>query len=474
MTELQGVGMDDGGSFRAEAHEGGRVHQAGRDLHITYGGPAPAASREPDGAVGAGAPPTPEELLACFADAPLPAHVLDPRAPAAVALPDPGPAPEAVAAAVGALAGAAVPAASPVAPEGTVRSPVRCLRPPAARPGGPARPALDAWAAALLDRALLRSADDAELPLFAPHVRALLWRSGATLPEPVAAARRLRDGYERCGAYEAALPFAERIVVCPAGAGLADALAHGRLRVRCGDHAEAEAVLRPVLARADAAATARDLTLAGRTGPSLGELLRENAEGPFTGKLSTVDGDVLVQAADVLTVLAEALHGRRRYAEGERLLHTATGLYWRVLGAAHPARILTQLRRARSRGRQRLWTEALVLLRDALTFRDAAALERDHPRAAALIRLTHAEVADEAVRSLAEDGGGRTRAVGMFPAPVVRFLDATVSRPPKLTPADADRLATEAAEACERAYGPWHPRTRTARALVARREASGE
>jgi hypothetical protein len=258
-------------------------------------------------------------------------------------------------------------------------------------------------------------------------------------------------------------------VDCPAGAGLADALALGRLRVRCGDHAEAEAVLRPVLARADEAATARGLTLAGRTGPSLGELLRENAEGPFTGKLSTVDGDVLIQAADVLTVLAEALHGRRRYAESERLLHSATGLYWRILGAAHPARILTQLHRARSRGCQRLWTEALVLLHDALTFRDAGALARDHPRAAALIRFTHAELVHEAVRGLAEDGPGRARAVGMFPAPVVRFLDATVSRPPKLTPTDADRLATEAAEACEHAYGPWHPRTRRARGLAARR-----
>ncbi|MEU3711671.1 tetratricopeptide repeat protein [Streptomyces catenulae] len=458
--------MGDGGSFRAEAREGGRVHQAGRDLYLTYAGPAP----EPDGTADAGPPPEPADLTARFAEAPLPAHTLDPQALAAVPLPDPGPAPADVAEAVAALAVEDVPAAVPTAPRGTAHGPVRCLRPPAARPGGPARPASDAWAAALLDRALLRSADAAELPLFAPHVRALLWRAGATRPAPVAAARRLRDGYERCGAYEAALPFAERIVACPAGEGLADALALGRLRVRCGDHAEAETVLRPVLARADAAACARGLTLAGNTGPSLGELLRENAEGPFTGKLSTVDGDVLVRAADVLTVLAEALHGQRRYAESERLLHSATGLYWRILGAAHPARILTQLHRARSRARQRLWSEALSLLHDALAFRDAEALARDHPRAAALIRLTHAGLADEAIRGLAEDGPGRTRAVGMFPAPVVRFLDATVSKPPKPTPADADRLATEAAAACESAYGPWHPRTRTARELLARRE----
>ncbi|GAA3177647.1 MULTISPECIES: hypothetical protein [Streptomyces] len=465
--------MGDGGDFRAEAWEGGRVHQAGRDIHITYAGPVPGAAQEPEGAEDAGAPPAPGELPARFAAAPLPAHVLAPQALAAVELPDPGPAPEAVAEAVAALAVEEVSAVSPMAPAGTAGVPVRCLRPPAARPGGPARPALDAWAAALLDRALLRSADDAELPLFAPHVRALLWRSGAARPAPVAAARRLREGFERCGAYEAALPFAERITACPAGEGLADALALGRLLVRCGEYAEAEAVLRPVLARADAAARARGLTLAGRTGPSLGELFRENAEGPFTGKLSTVDGDVLVRAADVLTVLAEALHGRRRYAEGERLLHSATGLYWRILGAAHPARILTQLHRARARGRQRLWTEALSLLHDALTFHDAEALARDHPRAAALIRLTHAELADEAVRGLAEDGPGRTRAVGMFPAPVVRFLDATVSRPPKPTPADADRLAAQAASACEDAYGPWHPRTAAARELAGRRGVPG-
>ncbi|WP_399084515.1 hypothetical protein ACGH2B_04675 [Streptomyces sp. BBFR2] len=461
--------MGDTDSFRAEAGEGGRVHQAGRDLHIiTYGGPAPGAAG-PD----AEAPPGPEELLARFADAPLPAQVLDAAALAAVPPPDPGPAPEALAAAVGTLAGAAVPALPPTAPEGTAPVRIRCLRPPAAPPGGPARPALDAWAAALLERALPRRTDDAALPLFAPHVRALLRRSGGTRPEPVAAGRRLRDGFERCGAYGAALPFAELIVACPEGEGLADALALGRLRVRCGEYAEAEAALRPALARADEAVTARGLTLAGRTGPSLGELLRENAEGPFTGKLSSVDGEVLVRAADVLTVLAGAVCGRRRYVEGEQLLLSANGLYWRVLGAAHPARILTQLHRARVRGRQRLWGEALSLLHDALSFRDAAALERDHPRAAALIRLTHAEVAGEAVRGLAEDGPGRTRAVGVFPAPVVRFLDATVSRPPRPTPADARRLAKEAVEACERAYGPWHPRTREARALPAHRKPDG-
>ncbi|MCB5906524.1 hypothetical protein [Streptomyces pinistramenti] len=471
--------MSDGASFRADAHDNGRIQQAGRDLNITYG----YGTDEP----GDEAPPAPEDLLAAFAAAPLPVHVLSPQALAAV--PVPGIPAERLESAVRALpAAAAGPVADGGRDAGEAAPPVLCIRPDAAvaaqRARGlseAARARLDACAAALLDRALLRVAEGPVPDLLAPHVRALLWRSGGDRTAALAAGRRIRDAYERCGRYEEALPFAARIAECAPGderdpgLRIADGLALGELHSRCGDFAEADAVLRPVLAQAEQEVSDRGLTLAGRTGPSLAELFRENVAGPFTGKLSTVDCEVLARAADVLYAVADARYGLRRYAESERLLHSAAGLRWRVLGGAHPARMLAQLRRARALGRQRLWHEAMSLVHDALAFRDADALDRDHPRDAALVRLAHAEVTAAAVRSLREEGDARTRGVGIFPAPVVRFLDSTMGngKPEKLTSDDAGRLAREAARACERAFGPGHPQTRAARELLARETGGG-
>ncbi|MEV0371728.1 tetratricopeptide repeat protein [Streptomyces sp. NPDC050636] len=250
-----------------------------------------------------------------------------------------------------------------------------------------------------------------------------------------------------------------------------DTLALGQLHTNCGDFSKAEAALRPLLAQTEKKASGRGLSLAGRTGPSLTEIFRENAEGPFTSRLSPVDCDVLAQVADVQHALGDALYGLRRYVECERLLYTAVGLRWRVLGAAHPARMLSQLHRARALGRRRLWVEALSLVHDALAFRDRVELERDSPRDDALIRLAHAEVTVAAVRSLQEEGASRSRGVGMFPAPVVRFLDRTVgnnARPERLTWDDARRLAGEAVRACDGAFGSDHPHTHAARALLER------
>ncbi|MGW2630822.1 hypothetical protein ACWC2K_16010, partial [Streptomyces chattanoogensis] len=125
--------------------------------------------------------------------------------------------------------------------------------------------------------------------------------------------------------------------------------------------------------------------------------------------------------------------------------------------------------RARALGRQRLWEEALALVRDALSYRERAELDRDRPRDAALLRLAHAEVMTAAVRSLREEGASRSRGVGMFPAPVVRFLDRTVgtnSRPKKITWDEATALAETAERACDAAFGPAHPHALAARALL--------
>ncbi|MFG2226694.1 hypothetical protein [Streptomyces sp. NPDC048644] len=471
--------MNDGASFRADAQDNGRIQQAGRDLNITY--------RYGTDEAGDAVPLVPDDLLAAFAAAPLPVHVLSPRALAAVPLP--GIPVERLESAVGALPVTVVGTAEADGTAGgDTAPPVPCIRPDAAVPAqgarrlpDEARARLDSCAGALLDRALLRAAEGTAPDLLAPHVRALLWRSGGDRTAALAAGRRIRDAYRWCGRYEEALPFAARIAECaPAdeAAGdlrIADGLALGELHTRCGDFAEADAVLRPVLAQAEQEVSARGLTLAGHTGPSLAELFRENVAGPFTGKLSTVDCEVLARAADVLYAVADARYGLRRYAESERLLHSAAGLRWRVLGGAHPARMLAQLSRARALGRQRLWHEAMSLVHDALAFRDADALDRDHPRDGALVRSLHAEVTAAAVRSLREEGTARTRGVGIFPAPVVRFLDSTMGngKPEKLTSHDAGRLAREAADACERAFGPGHPRTRAARELLERETGDG-
>ncbi|MFF4954094.1 hypothetical protein, partial [Streptomyces chattanoogensis] len=135
----------------------------------------------------------------------------------------------------------------------------------------------------------------------------------------------------------------------------------------------------------------------------------------------------------------------------------------------HPAYMLAQMGRARALGRQRLWEEALTPVRDALSYRERAELDRDRPRDAALLRLAHAEVMTAAVRSLREEGASRSRGVGMFPAPVVRFLDRTVgtnSRPEKIAWDEARALAETAARACDAAFGPAHPHALAARALL--------
>ncbi|MFF4698232.1 hypothetical protein [Streptomyces chattanoogensis] len=439
-------------SFRADGRDAARIYQAARDLHITYRRGSDSA------APGEVARLSLRHLLACFADAPLPVSVLSPEAVAAVRMPELPV--ERVAAELGALPDDA--------------GDIPCLRPDPSALAASARELTDdqrgqlsTYAAALLDHALLRSPESPALDLLAPHAMALLWRSGG---EPArTAARRLRDAYESRGRYAQALPFAVRIAETATGTAVADGLALGRLRTGCGDFGEAEAVLRPVLAQAERAAAGRGLSLAGRTGPSLLEILRENAEGPFTSGLSAADCYVLAQAADVQHALADALYGLRRYAECERLLHSASGLRWRVLGALHPAYMLAQLGRARALGRQRLWEEALALVRDALSYRERAELDRDRPRDAALLRLAHAEVMTAAVRSLREEGASRSRGVGMFPAPVVRFLDRTVgtnSRPEKITWDEARALAETAARSCDAAFGPAHPHALAARALL--------
>ncbi|MEU8912667.1 hypothetical protein [Streptomyces nigrescens] len=451
--------MSDGASGEAEAHDQARIYQAARDLHITHQhGDDRAPRTAPRLSL--------RHLLSCFDEAPLPLSVLSAEAFAAVRIPE-LPA-ERVAAEVRELADRAGVAGEP---------PLPCVRADAAAVAESARELTDevraqlcGFAAALLDHALLRSPDGAAPDLFAPHAMALLWRAGREPSRAATVARRVRDAYAAAGRYEEGLPFAVRIVESSgAGAELADALALGRLQVGCGDFGDAEAVLRPVLDRAEREAGGRGLSLAGHTGPSIAEILRENTDGPFTGRLSPADCHVLTQIAEVQHALADALYGLRRYAECERLLHAAAGLRWRVQGAAHPARLLAQLHRARALGQQRLWHEAFALVHDALTYRDRAELEGDRPRDAALLRLVHAEVTAAAVRSLRDEGASRSRGVGMFPAPVVRFLDRTMSphtRPEKVTWADAVQLAGEAVRACDRAFGAAHPHARTARTLL--------
>ncbi|MFJ8673337.1 tetratricopeptide repeat protein [Streptomyces sp. NPDC093589] len=469
--------MNDGASFQADAREHARIYQAARDLHITYQqGDPPAAGTE--------TPLTLAHLLSCFADAPLPAYVLSPEALAAV--PVPGLTAERVAAELRALPSLTVdPDDAPGGP------PIDCVQPGEAASKTPPgeltddmRMRLRAGAAALLDRAMLRSRplEGTLLDLLAAHVRALLWHPGgepvrssaardsdsAPVSGTIAAARRVRDAYEGCGRYDEGLPFAVRIVQSGAASPVTDGLVLGQLHVGCGDFGEAEAVLRPVLALVEQEATGRGLTVAGLTGPSIAEIFRDNSPGPYTSRLTAVDCEVLAQVAAVQHTLCDALYGLRRYPECERLLRTAVGLRLRVLGAAHPAWMLTQLRRARVLGRQRLWREAMGFVHDALVHRDRAELDRDRPRDAALLRLAHAEVTVEAVRSLQEEGAGRSRGVGMFPAPVVRLLDRTVGgnpQPEKLTWDDARRLVEEAASSCERAFGPTHPHTQAARSL---------
>ncbi|MGW1377538.1 hypothetical protein ACWD6P_25155 [Streptomyces sp. NPDC002446] len=474
--------MSDGASFRADAHERARIYQAARDLHIHERGEARPA-RE-------GARLSLVRLLSCFADAPLPVSVLSPEAVAAVRMPELPV--EQVAAELrklpnvtGARGGAHGEPPVPCVPAGAA-----AVAPPQS-PSGPEpasesesepesageltdgeRTRLCTYAAALLDHALLRSPDGASpalLDLLAPHAMALLWRLGDAPARAAAVARRVRDAYAGSGRYAEGLSFAVRIVESTAGAELADGLALGQLHVECGDFGEAEAVLRPVLARAETEAGGRGLSLAGRTGPSLAEMFRENAEGPFLSRLSPADCHVLTQIADVQHALANALYGRRHYAECERLLHAAAGLRWRVLGAAHPSRMLAQMHRARALGHQRLWYEAFALVDDALCYLDRAERAGDHERDTALVRLAHAEVTAAAVRSLRDEGASRSRGVGMFPAPVVRFLDRTVgtnTKPERLGWDDAHRLAQEAVLACDRAFGGGHPQTRAARALL--------
>ncbi|MFI9052145.1 hypothetical protein [Streptomyces sp. NPDC053427] len=439
-------------SLRADAQDTARVYQAARDLHLTYraesASPAPAARLSL------------LHLLACCADAPLPVSVLSPEAVAAVRMPE-LPA-ERVSAELRALPEAAgdVPC---------VRADPAALAASARELTDDQRTRLSVYAAALLDHALLRSPDGPVPDLLAPHVTALLWRSGG---DPArAAARRLRDAYESRGWYAEALPFAVRIAEPAAGAALADGLALGRIRSGCGDFGEAEAVLRPVLAQAERAAEGCRLSLTGHTGPSIAEMLRGDPAGPFTGGLSSADCHALADVADVQHALADALYGLRRYAECERLLFAAGGLRWRVLGAPHPAYLLAQLHRARVLGRRRLWHEALGLVQDVLSYQDRAELDRSRPREDALLRLAHAQVMTGLVRSLCEEGASRSRRVGMFPAPVVRFLDRTVGtnpRPEKVTWDEARTLAEEAVRACDGAFGPGHPHTRAARALLER------
>ncbi|MFJ9854650.1 hypothetical protein [Streptomyces sp. NPDC101150] len=437
-------------SFRADAQDTARVYQAARDLHITYlpdsGAPGPAARLSL------------LHLLACCADAPFPVSVLSPEAVAAVRMPELSE--ERVTAELRALPH--VPGEVPC-----VRAGPEALAAAARELTDDRRTRLSAYAAALLDHALLRTPDGPVPDLLAPHVMTLLWRSAE---DPVrAAARRVRDGYESRGRYADALPFAVRIAEPATGAAIADGLALGRIRAGCGDFGEAAAVLRPVLARAEREAAGCKVPLTGRTGPSLGQLLRDDPAGPFTAGLSSADCQALADVADVQHALAEALYGLHRYAECERLMFSAGGLRWRVLGALHPAYLLAQLHRARALGRQRLWHEAIGLVQDVRSYQDRADCGPARPRDDALLRLAHAQVMTAAVRSLREEGAGRSRRVGVFPAPVVRFLDRTVGtnpRPEKVTGDEALALAQEAVRACEGAFGPGHPHTRAARELT--------
>ncbi|MEU9117642.1 hypothetical protein AB0D04_39410 [Streptomyces sp. NPDC048483] len=453
MTDERAEQADEA-SLRADAQDAARIYQAAHDLHITYrqdDSPAPGAGQL-----------SLRHLLACFADAPLPVAVLCPEAVAAARMPE-LPA-ERVAAELRALPHAA--------------GEIPCVRPDPAALAESARELADdqhtrlaTYAAALLDHALLRSPQGAALDLLAPHVMALLWRPRGDPARSATAARRVRDAYEKGGRYAQALPFAVRIAESATGSGTADSLALGRLRTDCGDVGEAVAVLRPLLAQAERAATGRGLSLAGRTGPSFTEIFRENAAGPFTSGLSPADCHALEDVADVQHALAGALYGLRRYAECERLLLSASGLRWRVLGALHPAYMLAQLHRARALGRQRLWLEALSLVHNVLSFWDRAELDPDRPWDDALLRLALAEVMTGAVRSLREEGASRSRGVGMFPAPVVRFLDRTLGsnpRPDKVTWQEAHTRAEEAVRACDGAFGPAHPHSRAARALLER------
>ncbi|MGW2325893.1 phosphorylase family protein [Streptomyces sp. NPDC001700] len=406
-----------------------------------------------------GPPLSVRHLLSCLADAPLPLYVLSPAAIASVGIPD--------------LSADRV---SADLSEFTVHSVTV-----SGRPGAPSVPCVSrdaatqaetaremshehsqvcAYAAALLDHAVTVVPDGSTLRLLAPHAMALLWRDSHNPTRAVAAARRVRDAYLALGAYEEGLPLAVQIVKTGRG-DLKDDLALGQLRRGCGDLPEAEAVLRQVLARAEKDAHAHGLSLAGRTGPSMRDIFRENASGPFTRELSPVQCDVLGFVAEVQHALGNTLYDMRRYGQSERLLQAAVGLLWRTQGAHHPGRMVAQMHRAKAVVRQRRWEEALGLVHDVLPHLAQLRLDRDSPEDDALICLAHAEVTADIVASLQRGDTPQMRGVGMFPAVVVKWLGRTVTtaRPEKLTWDDVRHLGDDAVRACESTFGDAHPHT---------------
>ncbi len=431
--------------------------------------PLPSSDRDDlPGSLRSGRPLSLRHLLSCFAEAPLPLYVLSPAAISAVGIPELSA--DRVAVELSEFT------VEPVTASGEPGEPrVPCIRVGAAAPVDSAcetpdeRARLCTYAGALLDHAVAAPPNDSSLPLLTPHVLALLWRRDGDPARSVTAARRVRDAYLARGRYEEGLPLAVQLVMSGQG-DLKDDLALGQLHSGRGDFGEAEVVLRRVLATAEKDAAEHGLSLVGRTGPSMRDVLTNDAEGPFTRDLSQTQCDVLGFAARVQHALGNALYGLRRYPESERLLQAAVGLLWRTQGAEHPGRLLAQMHRAQAVARQHRWEEALGLVHDVIPWAGRLRLDQDSPETDALIRLAHAEVTAEIVASRQRGDRQRTRGVGMFPAPVVKWLGRTVTptRPDRLTWTDVRSLCDDAIRACERAFGGAHPRTTEARAVRGR------
>ncbi|MEU9111102.1 tetratricopeptide repeat protein [Streptomyces sp. NPDC048483] len=250
-------------------------------------------------------------LLACWGHAPVPLTLLAPSAVLSVGVP--GLAAERIEAGLHGLLSASLVDLIEV-PGGAAGRPLRCitahgllLETVAAGMPQQQREEWYAAAAELVDLAVSRQADAGAVPLLEPHLLALL-RNGMTAGKVLDAARRVRDAYDAGGRWADALPFAAGVAqgahtaqaTSADVAGIADAIALGKITDMSGDLAGAEPVLRDALAAATATAQEAPLLLA----------------------------DACIQLS--------ALHGRSgRYTEAIRLARDAGEITERVLGPTH-------------------------------------------------------------------------------------------------------------------------------------------
>ncbi|MDR3084590.1 MAG: tetratricopeptide repeat protein, partial [Streptomyces sp.] len=220
-------------------------------------------------------------------------------------------------------------------------------------------------AIALLNRPLADTPASQDLRLIAPHALAAMRRARAEAAGPNAArealglVRRLRDLHYDCGEFTATLELATHaaefstvVFGSDSGEAVDDSHALGRAHTGAGRFAEAEALLRDVLAA------------------------RERALGP--------DDPRTLDSAHALGI---ALYGLGRWAEDEQLLRRALAGRERLLGPDHPDTLDVCAGLADALGEQGRWEEAEALARTTLE-RSAATLGEDHPRTV-VNRLTH-------------------------------------------------------------------------------------